>query len=436
MEKSTRKFILLALLVVTAWGCSQNQTDLPPTATDTISQPQSTETEAALHPTETSKPTKIPLPVSETPQPTQAPTAEIIIEGDPIPLLPPGTEISLKEVGLITADFGWGIAPDQEGEYHIFRTDDGGEGWREITPPQPANTQSSRERPAVHFSDPDSGWVSYNGTDLIWTTRDGGLSWQPARLEFDTLLGAIIHSLDKDQVWFFQFVDGGMQKVYTVLYRSKDGGTTWTKLLDPFSDAEIQAFDKTGVDFYNAQDGWLTRFFRGVTTRIRLDVTTDGGETWESLELTAPPSQMDLFSSCVCGLYDPHLDSTTSGSLRVTCECEPYDNPLIKSYLYQTNDSGNTWDINYIPEGDLDYISPGVYYAIGPEIYRSEDGGENWDFIKTVYWDGQLSFVDQQTALGIAHCVGDDETALVKTTNGCQTFTLIEPTLLPSFTER
>jgi photosystem II stability/assembly factor-like uncharacterized protein len=236
-------------------------------------------------------------------------------------------------------------------------------------------------------------------------------------------------------VWFFQFVDAGMQKVYTVLYRSENGGDTWSKLLDPFTNADIQAFDKTGVDFHNEQYGWLTRFFRGVTTRIRLDLTADGGENWESLELPPPPSKMDLFTTCVCGLYDPHLDSTTAGSLRVTCECEPYENPLVKSYLYQTNDGGSTWNINYIPEGDLHTISPGVYYAIGPEIYRSEDGGENWDFIKTVYWDGQLSFVNEQIALGIARSP-DGETALVKTTNGCQTFMLIEPTLLPSFTER
>jgi hypothetical protein len=59
----------------------------------------------------------------------------------------------------------------------------------------------------------------------------------------------------------------------------------------------------------------------------------------------------------------------------------------------------------------------------------------NWDFVKTVYWDGQLSFVGE-VALGIAHCTDDDESALVRTVNGCKTFELIEPTLLDTYTER
>jgi photosystem II stability/assembly factor-like uncharacterized protein len=437
MEKSIKKFILLALLFVTAWGCSQNQTDQPPTATDAPSQPQTSETKAAGLPTETKQSTNTPLPASATPQPSPSPTSETIVTGDPFPLLPAGSEIDLKLVDLITADFGWGIAPGQDGIYHILRTDDGGERWREITPPQPLTPYSFVIQPTVHFHDQEYGWASYSGTDLIWTTHNGGRTWQPFRLEYTaTPDGGLIHSLDRDVVWYFQFVDGGMQKVYTVLYRSEDGGASWTKLLDPFSDSIIQSFDKTGVDFSNTQYGWLTRFFRGVTPRITLETTSDGGENWESLELPSPPSNSDPFTTCACGLYDPHLVSERSGSLRLTCECEPYDDPLIKSYLYQTSDGGETWQTTSIPEGELHYLAPGTYFVIGKEIYRTEDGGENWDFIKTVNWDGQLSFVNEQIALGIARCMEDDETALVKTTNGCQTFTLIEPTLLPSYTER
>ncbi len=437
MAKINRSLILLTVFLLAACSSSQKQTDYPATETDSATIPQSSVTEAPALPTETRVPTGTPVPTEETPEPVQpSPTAETIVSGDPFPLIAPGSEIDLKEIEMVTAEFGWGIAPDKENIYHILRTDDGGDDWREITPPQPLTPQSPWLYPAVNFSDPETGWASYGGTDLIWTTKDGGATWQPTRLQETALFGGMIHSLDNNSVWFFQFVDGGMQKVYTVLYRSGDGGTTWIKLLDPFSDSIIQSFDKTGVDFTSPEYGWLTRFFRGVTPRITLEITSDGGGTWESLEMPPPPSKTDLFSTCACGLYDPHLESNKSGSLRVTCECEPYDNPLIKSYLYKTNDGGSNWEIEYIPEGDLHFISPGNYYVISQEIYRTEDGGTNWDFVKTVYWDGELSFVNELTALGIARCLDDNETALVKTINGCQTFQLIEPRLLPSLTER
>lgn len=434
MAMKSRVFIILAVLLLAACSSLREQIDPSPTVTDPVILPQTTDTEAAFTQLD---PTSTPLPPSETPEPVQpSPTVEFIELGDPFPLLPPGYKISLEYVELVTTDMGWGTAPGSDGIVHILRTDDGGYEWREITPPQPLTPHSFNLHPSVHFHDREYGWASYNGTDLIWTTHDGGRTWQPFRLEYEALLGGLIHSLDRDQVWFFQYIGGGMMKVHTVVYHSEDGGRTWTKLLDPYTDIVIQGFDKTGVEFVNTQYGWLTRDFWGVTPFISLEITEDGGELWESLEMPPPPSASDLFSTCMCGLYDPRLFSESVGSLRLTCQCESFETPLIKSYLYTTSDGGGSWEIEYIPEGDLHYAAPGIIYIIGREIYRSEDIGVNWDFIKTVYWDGQLSFVGDEVALGIAHCTDDDESALVKTINGCQTFQIIKPKLLPSYTER
>ncbi len=426
--------IIFAALFLAACSFSGDQIDTTPLLTEPPNLPQATESAIVIPPVD---PTSTPLPPSETPEPVQpSPTSEMVELGEPFPLLPLGYEIVLDYVELVTGDIGWGIASGADGILHILRTDNAGEEWREITPPQPLTPHSFVLTPSVHFNDPENGWVSYTGTDLIWATRDGGRTWRPSRLEFSALLGGLIHSLDEDQVWFFQFVDGGMQKVNTIVYSSQDGGITWTKLLDPFSDISIQSYDKTGVDFFNNQDGWLTRDFRGVSPNITLEITADGGLTWESLPLPSPPSGTDLYATCACGLYDPHLLSQTAGTIRLSCQCGSGENPLIKTYLYQTSDGGKSWEIEYIPVGEFHTISPGVYYVIGREIYRSDDGGVNWDKIKTVYWDGQLSFVGDQLALGIAHKTNDYEDALVKTINGCRTFSLIKPKLLPSYTVR
>jgi hypothetical protein len=331
---------------------------------------------------------------------------------------------------------GWGIAPGADGIGHILRTDDGGETWREISPPQPLTPYSFVLEPAVHFRTSDHGWVSYSGTDLIWTTRDGGRTWQPSQLEFTAFFGGDIHNLDNNQVWFFQYVDAGMMKIRTVIYSSSDGGNTWTKLLDPYTDVVIQGFEKTGIDFINPQYGWLTRDFWGVISNPSLEITKDGGKVWESIDIPPPPSASNLYDTCMCALHDPRLFSESVGSLRMSCQCGTSESPYFKNYLYSTGDGGGSWEVEYIPEGDFHYISPRIFYVVGREIYRSDDIGVNWDFVKTVYWDGQLSFVGNETALGIAHCTDDDEAALVRTVNGCKTFELIEPKLLPSFTER
>lgn len=429
MRSNLKVILILIVLIVSACAPAAQDTETPPspTAAPPTIQPSLT----PLPPTETATP---PEPTEVIPTPI--PNEDLSTLGEPFPLLPEGYEIDIKQVEMLDEDFAWGLAPGGDGIYHVLRSDDGGKNWREITPPQPLTSSSAWLYPAVNFSDAEHGWVSYQYTDLIWTTKDGGATWQATRSEDIGTLGGMIHSLDQDQVWFLQFVEGGMQKVYTVIYRSEDGGTSWTKLLDPYQDAVIQGFDKTGVDFFDADHGWLTRFFRGITISVSLETTSDGGETWTSLELPPPPSGTDLFSTCACGLYDPHMSSAREGSLQMTCQCGSYESPLNKSYLYQTRDGGESWDIQYIPDGYLHYISEGIFYVIDLEIYRTEDGGLNWDKIKDVNWDGQLSFVDDQTALGVALCLHDQNTALVKTTNGCGTFQLIEPVLGPSYTVR
>jgi hypothetical protein len=56
--------------------------------------------------------------------------------------------------------------------------------------------------------------------------------------------------------------------------------------------------------------------------------------------------------------------------------------------------------------------------------------------VKTVNWDGQFSFADENTALGIAYDPDDDQFALVKTTDGCSTFQIISPEVIAPYTTR
>jgi len=189
-------------------------------------------------------------------------------------------------------------------------------------------------------------------------------------------------------------------------------------------------------NFLDADFGWLTRNFRGVSPDVRLDITADGGLTWQPLSLPAPQSAPNAFNNCSCGLNYPDLESTSAGSMKLECICSEGGSVFYKNYIYRTEDGGASWDIKSIPEGEYHKITDQIHYTIGREIYRSEDGGENWDLMKTVNWDGKFSFVDDSTAIGVAYDPDDDEYALVKTITSCSTFEIITPHILSSQTNR
>jgi hypothetical protein len=242
--------------------------------------------------------------------------------------------------------------------------------------------------------------------------------------------------LDDDHIWFLQFLEGGMQKVFTTVNRSTDGGKTWELLLDPYDDTTIQAFTKTGLDFISPQYGWLTRDFRGVDPFVRLNFSTDGGTTWDAWELPPPPSLPDLFQVGLADLFDPYLIAPGAGYFRLFSRIMVNEEIVDQEFLYRTSDSGANWEILEMPQGDLYYINEQVIYSISRDIYRSKDSGETWQFIKNVNWDGDFSFIDGNTALGIAYDPDDDEYALVKTTDGFSSIEIIIPQVITSQTTR
>ena len=437
MSKITK--LLAISIVLLLVSCSRPEPLDEPTAeiptsasTATSPPPQATVTPALI-----TISTQPPAPTLAEPiQQPAPPTADIgpLLAGDRIPLLPGDMEIFIQEIHMVSDWAGWGISSlDPEGD-HILITRNGGEEWMDVTPPQPILDPGYPMVADIGIFDLNTAFVHYKNSKLVWTTKNGGTTWQPSALTFDSRLGSMFGVLDSDHAWLFQFLDGGMNHVYTALARTTDGGQTWSTLLDPYTDGSIQSFDKTGTFFINPSQGWLTRAFRGVAAYVDLDITSDGGESWEQLSMPAPPTDPGIFkdSSCACGLYDPVMSSPQAGNMRLSCGCFQDDGKINKNYFYQTDDGGAVWTIYYVPEGELHTLSDQVYYLTSRDIYRSTDGGMEWDLIKSVNWDGQFSFVNRDLAWAVAYDSKDDEYALVKTTDGCETFEIVDTRTLSS----
>jgi photosystem II stability/assembly factor-like uncharacterized protein len=388
-------------------------------------------------------PSATPPPPTTVAPPTIEPTVEIAPTHTPLPTLPvgeaishlaPGTPVTITSIHMLDASRGWALGGTEARGDHVLRTADAGLTWTDVTPPEPGDSPRAAN---AFFLDAQTAWVVYGleaGTPpsqvVVWRTGSGGASWEASQaldlsgLE-ESFFPLYLTFSDARHGWLMVGVGAGMSHQYVVLYRSEDGGGIWTRLLDPYTDGGIQSLGKTGMVFVDTQHGWLTRDNLGVMEGAFFDMTADGGATWETVMLPAPPDRPDLFQMAECATHSARLTSPQSGTLAVECSLYASDPPGHSAHLYRTRDGGATWTIQPYPGGEVLFLSDSVGYALTRDIYRTDDGGATWTRVKTVSWDGQFSFIDDQRGWAVA--TSEEGTSLVDTADGAVTWRLIEP---------
>ncbi|HEY0671521.1 MAG TPA: YCF48-related protein [Longimicrobiales bacterium] len=170
---------------------------------------------------------------------------------------------------------------------------------------------------------------------------------------------------------------------YTGIYKTTDGGQSWERL-DLF-DGQEHGPDFSAVRFADARHGWIaTR-----TNRFVLR-TTDGGETWEP---------MDVSENYV--LANRILPFGVNGLLIAS------DN----GFVHRTVDGGHSWEsIRLQEEGKvLDIVrpTPDILYAIvsyrygnSATFYRSDDGGTSWEALSEFQVPiGAIAFKDENNGV-------------------------------------
>ena len=175
---------------------------------------------------------------------------------------------------LLPGGFGYELTGSE-----LALTSDSGSTWRAATPPGLA----AADIRAVHFVDPASGFVvSVAGTErqafTLWRTTDGGSTWTPLPLPLPAGVDAaapISVAAPDASHWF---VSLSLQQSLGlpgpgVLLATSDAGRTWSRRLLPGSGA---------IAFTGAGQGWLA------PVSGRLYRTRDGGRTWRRVSIPAP----------------------------------------------------------------------------------------------------------------------------------------------------
>ena len=152
---------------------------------------------------------------------------------------------------------------------------DGFQSWNEITRPAGEGCR------LLSFADNENGWAVAATTELV-ATSDGGASWQEITMpdEIQEIASISLRTPENGYVLDFD----------RTLYETHDGGTSWSAQTLELEDSELEFMsmgasaaaihftdEDNGVVVLNAAGG-------GNSALVALH-TTDGGQTWEPIDL-------------------------------------------------------------------------------------------------------------------------------------------------------
>ncbi len=361
------------------------------------------------------------------------------------------TDRDLNSVAFATPLHGFMVGRNRA----LFETFDGGRTWIE------RNLEAHSTNPYydVFFIDENHGWVTGNNSDALRTT-DGGQTWTPMPgmagswrfIDFESPThgifmanGACAGTTDGGQTWELRlgwpdcpiawgsdFIDAeiGLVSGHQIpddldgIFRTTDGGRTWTHVLDAVINDVMYVDQNTAV---------ATGVLPGQVYR-----STDGGQSWAAVSqefeedgplndlalvdeftIAGASHQGDVWLSHDLGTtWTKTLDAI--GDLPYTWELNFTDAGVgiltgARGIIYRTSDGGQTWQ--YITNGigmDITAIEMhtdryGIAVARNTYVMRTTDGGTHWTVQKPEIRGQEFGFDESLNAVDIL----DDQNAFI-----------------------
>jgi len=280
----------------------------------------------------------------------------------------------------------------------LWKTTDGGTTWRPVTDGHIHS--SSIGAVAIAPSNPDVVYIGTGEADIrgniiqgdgAYKTTDGGKTWTHVGLADTQVISKIrVHPTNPDLVYVAAFGHHAAANPDRGVFRSRDGGTTWQKIL--FRDNKTGAIELI-LDPANPQVIYaaLWEAYRNSWEMSSggpgsgLFKSTDGGDHWTEISHNPglPKGVLGKMGISVSG----------ADSNRVYAQIEAEDGGF-----YASDDAGATWN-KVTDRRDLRqrafyytrvYADPKVkdtVYVLNVNFHKSVDGGKTWTTIRVPHGD-------------------------------------------------
>jgi photosystem II stability/assembly factor-like uncharacterized protein len=289
----------------------------------------------------------------------------------------------------------------------VWKTVDGGVYWRCVS--DGFLTSATIGALAVAPSDPN---VIYAGTgettiridvsygDGVYRSTDAGRTWQHIGLAATHHIGRIcVHPQDPDLVYVAALGDAFGPNEERGVYRSKDGGRTWKKVLYRNADAGAVdiSMDPTNprilyAGFWNARRSFWHLHSGGPGSGLWRSM--DGGDTWEEL------SGRGGLPGGLLGKHGVSASAARAGRVYALVEAEGD-----KTGMWRSDDHGSNW-VQVSSHRDLMhrpwyythvFADPGhadTVYVTNLQMWKSTDGGVSYSEVTTPHGDNHDLWID------------------------------------------
>ena len=362
--------------------------------------------------------------------------------------------VAVGEAGMIGApNAGWAM-----NGIGLYRSDDDGAHWLNITPPQSQDPVANVT--ALAFWGADRAWavVSTNHFSAVFRSTDGGRSWIATHLtgcpsqHGDSNCGAPTSITFTDRLHGRLFAETGFTTGN--ILGTDDGGRTWhfvgaAPFDGPivFADA-VHGWGISDPSAYDSKSGQPTK------AGGALFHTEDGGRSWRQITLPALPGLSAQVETYGLPFFFGH-----EGVVAAWLRTNPTAKPNVA--IYTTNDAGRTWTGEAAPSDPaaaqygrptspplpFSASNPSTWVLFyGTHLVVTHDGGLHWTtstvsppirFFYSVFLGAPSPIAPQSKGWALAQLGAVDPQgqgrgqantpALVRTTDGGRTWHLLAP---------
>jgi photosystem II stability/assembly factor-like uncharacterized protein len=275
----------------------------------------------------------------------------------------------------------------------VWETQDAGRTWQPIFDDQPIGSIGAL---ALAPSNPSILYVGSGEADMrsdiaqgngMYKSSNGGKSWTHIGLEDSQQIGRVlVHPSDPDTVYVAALGHPYGPNAERGVYRSKDGGKSWQRILGKDSDtgAIDLAFEPGNPSVIYAAM-WQTRrtpwsvYPPSNGPGSGLFKSTDGGDTWTQLTGSLPKSKV--------GRIGIAISPENPRRVYTVVDADP------DGGIYRSDDAGATWTRTsndrrvwergwYFGGITAEPKDPDTVYSVNVNLYRSTDGGKTFAPVK------------------------------------------------------